>query len=158
MLKIRKRQLDQMSKVLLKDDAGSLVAEVKETDEPIPAIGKGVLCVRDEQIELLSRQQSNEFVNRAQAYLKGIFLDWGAGDAVFRTTFINITISQATALAITREIDVIRYIELMFRIAPEHLSSSNYAWIGEYLGEKRSAEERLNLIVERLRFDVGIPL
>jgi len=111
------------------------------------------MIIRDEQLELFSKLKREEFDKRAQAYLEQTTPDWGGGDADFLSDFINKTVDKATNLAITREIDVIRYLELMYQISPELWDSPNYAWVSEYLGEKRPAEERLNLIVERIHFD-----
>jgi hypothetical protein len=94
-------------------------------------------------LNCFQRKKREEFDKRAQAYLERTTPDWGGGDAAFLSDFINKAVKQATDLAITREIDVIRYLELMDQIiSPECWDSSNHAWIKEYLREKRPSEER----------------
>jgi hypothetical protein len=113
--------------------------------------------IHSEQIEAFSRKRRAEFLQKAKAYLGGIKPDWGVVDSAFLDTFVDRTLDQAATLAITQEKDVIRYMELLLRMGPARWKSPSFAWTGEYLGERRPAEERLDLIVERLRFDGGMP-
>lgn len=62
-------------------------------------------------------------------------------------------IDDARKLNITLESDVIRHLELMLRMGPARLAEPRFRWIDDYLNEQTAAEERLDLITERLRFD-----
>ena len=99
-----------------------------------------------------------EFYERAFAYLRPINLDWGQFDEHSINSFIHTGVAQAAGLSISHEIDVIRYLELLLRLGPTRWKSKDYSWIHDYLGEKRKAAERLDIVTERLRFDFGTAL
>ena len=95
------------------------------------------------------------FRQRAQAYLERITPDWGA-DAAVLPGFIDAGLRKARSLDVITEIDVIRLLELMWRLGPTRWSAEQ-GWIQEYLGERRPADERLELVFERLQVRGKVP-
>jgi hypothetical protein len=95
------------------------------------------------------------FLRRAEAYLAQLRPDWG-GTAALLPGFIDAGLRKADSLAIRREIDAIRFLELMWRLGPDRWAAEQ-EWIHEYLGEKRVADERLELVFERLQVEGKVP-
>ncbi len=109
--------------------------------------------IESKQIELFSKLARADFDRRAHAYLCAIETDWGGISAGALTAYIEHGVDHAASLAITAEVDVISYLELVLRLGPARWRSPEYAWIREYLREKHPANDRLSLVIERLRFD-----
>jgi hypothetical protein len=115
------------------------------------------MFIREEQQGAMSQRERGGFEARAFEYLSGKVRRPATPDADEQLRqAIARGIGEARSLAITREVDVIRYLELTLVLGPARLSSPRFQWIDDYLREHSPAEERLDLIVERLRFDTEL--
>ncbi len=112
------------------------------------------MLIRDEQFQTFSGRSRADFEARAFAHLSPMFRrpQTPEADAALRQDIAR-GIDQAGTLNITREVDVIRYLELTIGLGPARLAEPRFRWIDDYLRELSPAEERLDLVLERLRFD-----
>jgi hypothetical protein len=107
------------------------------------------------QFSELAGAGHRDFLLRASDYLGRMQPDWGA-TAEMLPGFIDIGLRKAAALEIRNEIDVICFLELLWRLGPTRWSAEQH-WIHEYLGERRPAGERLEVVLERLQVEGKVP-
>jgi len=108
------------------------------------------MIIRSEQMRALSLAQQQDFEERAYEYLCESHPDNPAirKSADLRAS-IREGIQQAAGYNITREIDVIRFLEFRVALGRGFHLTEKYA---EILLREVSAEERLDEIVEHARF------
>jgi len=115
-----------------------------------------MLKIRQEQIDVLSENQLKSFMERAFDTL--MLLSEDLNKDYNRKTllaFIQKGISEANNYNIVTAINVIRYLKLKYQIGDNNWTKSNYKWIHDYLIKQLSAEKRLDLIIENLRFGMN---
>jgi hypothetical protein len=103
-----------------------------------------------------SQAQKESFEVRAFAYLR----QWHATDLkplddAALNAFIRRGIIKARGYGITREIDVLRFLEIMVTLGPDFDTSPQLGWTKECLLQPLHAEERLDLICQRYYFEGG---
>ncbi len=115
------------------------------------------MVIRDQQQQAMSEPRRADFETRAFNYLHPRLRRPTTPEAEeeFRHDIAR-GIDDAAALNITLETDVIRYLETMIGLGPARLAEPRFQWIDDYLHEHIPAEERLDLIIERLRFDAEL--
>lgn len=120
-----------------------------------------MLIIRQKQIEVFSQYRSKDFEKRAIRTL--ILLSEKLcrnHDENTIKLFVQKGITEARTLKILTEIDMIRYLRLKYQLMPQNWSASRFSWIHRYLQKQLPAGKRIDLIVERLRFDeeLGVTL
>ena len=115
------------------------------------------MLIRNEQQKVMARKGQASFEERAFEYLAPRVRRPATpeADQELRRD-IQRGIADAKAVDITREVDVIRYLELTLGLGKTRLAEPRFQWIDDYLQERSPAEERRNLIAERLMFDTEL--
>jgi hypothetical protein len=112
-----------------------------------------MLVIRNEQMKRLSYAQQEEFKTRAFEYLRQFHRDSRfVRDQEVLMGFVEDGIEKARAYDIVREVDAIRFLEIMMGLGKEFEFSEDWRWVVDYLREPKPAEERLDLVCERIRF------
>jgi hypothetical protein len=115
------------------------------------------MLIRSEQQQEMGKCERTRFEERAFDYLAPRLRRRRTpeADEELRQAIVR-GIDDARPLRITREVDVIRYLELTLGLGPVRLAEPRFQWIDDYLNEQIPAEERIDLIAERLRFDAEL--
>jgi hypothetical protein len=113
--------------------------------------------IRSEQMDALSKHARTDFEARAVEHLTLHFTEYGEEKHREQLeAFVRRAAQQALALNITREIDVLRYLELLVIVGEETMRSPRFTWIRDYLQERRAADIRMDQVFERIRFDADL--
>jgi hypothetical protein len=115
------------------------------------------MVIRKEQQRAMAQSQRARFEERAFDYLAPRLRRPATpeADAELRQS-ITRGVDDAQPLGITLETDVIRYLELTLGLGRARLAEPRFHWVDDYLKEQTPAAERLDLIAERLRFDLEL--
>jgi len=92
-----------------------------------------------------------DFENRAAAYLRDNHRDilQGTPDEAIRQS-VREGIRRASAYGITAELDVVRFIDLMYLMSPDFDTNLRTSWIGQVLKNSRvPTNERIGMIHEK---------
>lgn len=112
------------------------------------------MVIRSKQMEAMDEVYRGRFDERAAAYLR----EHHTSEPVTRndsdlTRFIEQGVDQGAAFRVTREIDVIRFLEVLLVTGTGFETSVEYSWVADYLREDVSAQARIDNVLKRLHFD-----
>jgi hypothetical protein len=112
--------------------------------------------IRYDQMKALLSASRARFNRTAAVYLR----TQHAGHPVIQNDssvaeFVDQGVKQAAKFGITREVDVIRFLEVLLAIGEDFESSVCYIWVADYLREDMRAEARLDAVIMRLHFGIG---
>ncbi|MFN0104262.1 MAG: hypothetical protein ACKV2U_19525 [Bryobacteraceae bacterium] len=102
---------------------------------------------------MLAKASRDRFNKTAAAYLREHY----SGHLVTKSdsalaAFVDQGVDHATTFDITREVDVIRFLEVLLAIGANFESSAQYSWVADYLREGMRPEARLEIVMKRLHF------
>ena len=109
-----------------------------------------MLIIRNEQMQAFAQDRVQQFEQRVAQHLR---TSWGPRCAALRDPEILQSIREAAARArahgLTRVRDVVRYIELGYRVGPAFEASP--PWVGEILRSDRHPARKMDEIDRRLK-------
>jgi hypothetical protein len=112
------------------------------------------MIIRSEQIELTSHASRRRFALEATKYLASHQPQGRiTGDPSALGAFVEQGMQKAALLKIAREVDVVRFLEVLLITGLRFENSARFRWVGDYLRQPMPAEQCLDHIVERLRFE-----
>ena len=110
-----------------------------------------MLTFSSEQLEGLSIQRRLLFRERAARLVLPIIRTWSDVAGIEESNaFVENAMDLAHACGISRELDVIHYIELLAHLGPSRYRSPEWAWLREILAQDRPATDRFQAIAARL--------
>ena len=114
------------------------------------------MMLRSDQVKTLANVSRDRFNRTAAAYLLIRYPGHAATSSdPALAAFIEQGVDHAATFGITREVDVIRFIEVLLATELDFENSARYSWIADYLREDMRAEARLDIVMKRLHFGVG---
>lgn len=155
MLIIRQQQLDQLAKGLLKNDEEGLIVEIKEPSIPTVPIGKGLLCVRAEQMKVFQTKALCDFEDELSDYFKkkAVSRQWAvSSDEAIRETVRN-GINRAQKYGFTKRGPVRFFVELMLTFGSEFDTDPLLPWAEGVLNNEsiKDQVERAGILREAMR-------
>lgn len=114
------------------------------------------MIVRPDQMKVFAQASWKRFDENAAAYLRAHYgKNTVTQDAAVLSAFIDQGVRRAAVFGISREVDVIRFLEVLLVTGTDFENSARYRWVADYLREDMRAEARLDLVIQRLHFDVA---
>jgi hypothetical protein len=108
-----------------------------------------MLIIREEQLAVLNRVQTNKFEDAMLAHLKKFFPKKAkAGEPKLKEA-IQHGIKQAGAHGIVSERDVCKYIDLMMVFGKDFDADEKLPWAAEILEKEQDPEEKMAALMER---------
>ncbi len=113
-----------------------------------------MLVIRSEQMAALDRYAAAQFEDRVAAHLRARWPQSCAemGDAALRER-VAIGVERAAGYGLVAELDVCRYVELMFVLSPDFDTDARFPWAGEVLRQPELAPctriDRLEVLARR---------
>jgi hypothetical protein len=112
------------------------------------------MVIRSDQMETMEDVSRRRFDEMAAAYLRKHHAEEPVTkDEPELRGFIKQGVDKAATFRITREVDVIRFLEVLLITGMEFETSTESSWVAEYLREDIRAEARLDNVIKRLHFD-----
>ena len=96
-----------------------------------------MLLIRDDQMRVLARHAQERFAVRAVAHLKRVLPEECAamGEPAVRNS-VDMAIRKAESYGIEEELDVLRYLNLMYALGFDFDTDPETAWAAEVLQDK----------------------
>lgn len=112
------------------------------------------MVIRSDQMKTMGGVSRRRFDETAAVYLR----EHHSEEPVTKNDsaldrFIKQGVDKAAAFRITREVDVIRFLEVLLVTGMQFETSAEYSWVADYLREDIRAEARLDNVIKRLHFD-----
>lgn|SRR5450759_2445638 len=112
------------------------------------------MIIRSKQLETMAKFSRQRFDDTAAEYLRTNHPDEPISkDDSQLARFIKQGVDKGASYAITREVDVIRFLEVLLVTGMDFEASASLRWVADYLREPVRAEHRLDNVIERLHFE-----
>jgi hypothetical protein len=111
------------------------------------------MIIRSKQLETLAKYSRQRFDDAVAGYLRSNHPhEHVSQDASELARFIKEGVDKGASYGITREMDVIRLLEVLLVTGMDFEASDSLRWVADYLREPVDAELRLDNVIERLHF------
>jgi hypothetical protein len=111
------------------------------------------MVIRSEQMKEMAEVSRERFDKNTAAYFRKHYPEEPVTkDDSKLAGFINHGVDKAASFGIAREVDVIRFLEVLLVTGVEFETSAGTSWVSDYLRENIRAEARLDNVIKRLHF------